>query len=395
MYSNEKTAILPNVYIVLPKGITLNGDISSLQSVVDDMLSTKPITETVTVSQLPNTNEDREVFLLIPSDGAYVTENKNIINNLEVPIKVTLDDSMKETSVNANDTTEAAENVLFLGTDNVDFDYSVTMYPEFDSNAVGIKSNLDTKVRGIVYNNIKRTVKFVNLTVLDTYKLIDEGNSIAENITKSGMSNTSYSRDGLITTAENWNIDPTIYDLSTLSIDDGNLTGNTTFTTKAIFTNTPSIPVEGENHTLTIKRFAKDVTVNYVDEDGKVIPTVSSQIISGNIGDSYDASTDKYKLTIDGYTLDESKLPTNAKGTLSEQAQTINYVYMKEKSQMNIDKSKPTNKPNSKVSVSSVHRVLPATGEDERMIMMNVILGLILLSMEIVFSVFHFKERSK
>ncbi|ELY8226745.1 MucBP domain-containing protein [Enterococcus faecalis] len=359
------------------------------------MLSTKPITETVTVSQLPNTNEDREVFLLIPSDGAYVTENKNIINNLEVPIKVTLDDSMKETSVNANDTTEAAENVLFLGTDNVDFDYSVTMYPEFDSNAVGIKSNLDTKVRGIVYNNIKRTVKFVNLTVLDTYKLIDEGNSIAENITKSGMSNTSYSRDGLITTAENWNIDPTIYDLSTLSIDDGNLTGNTTFTTKAIFTNTPSIPVEGENHTLTIKRFAKDVTVNYVDEDGKVIPTVSSQIISGNIGDSYDASTDKYKLTIDGYTLDESKLPTNAKGTLSEQAQTINYVYMKEKSQMNIDKSKPTNKPNSKVSVSSVHRVLPATGEDERMIMMNVILGLILLSMEIVFSVFHFKERSK
>ena len=74
---------------------------------------------------------------------------------------------------------------------------------------------------------------------------------------------------------------------------------------------------------------AADVTVNYVDEDGKAIPSVSSQTISGNIGDSYDATTDAYKLTIEGYTLDESKLPTNAKGTLSDQAQTVTYVYTK------------------------------------------------------------------
>ncbi|WP_347981426.1 MucBP domain-containing protein, partial [Lactococcus petauri] len=74
---------------------------------------------------------------------------------------------------------------------------------------------------------------------------------------------------------------------------------------------------------------AADVTVNYVDEDGKAIPSVSSQTISGNIGDSYDASTDAYKLIIEGYTLDESKLPTNAKGTLSDQAQTVTYVYTK------------------------------------------------------------------
>lgn len=72
-----------------------------------------------------------------------------------------------------------------------------------------------------------------------------------------------------------------------------------------------------------------DVTINYVDEDGNAIPSASSQTISGNVGDSYDATTDVYKLTIDGYTLDESKLPTNAKGTLSDQAQTITYVYTK------------------------------------------------------------------
>ncbi|QNL92967.1 MucBP domain-containing protein [Lactococcus lactis] len=74
---------------------------------------------------------------------------------------------------------------------------------------------------------------------------------------------------------------------------------------------------------------ATDVTVNYVDEDGKAIPSVYPQTISGNVGDSYDATTDIYKLAIDGYTLDEGKLPTNAKGTLSGQAQTVTYVYTK------------------------------------------------------------------
>lgn len=72
---------------------------------------------------------------------------------------------------------------------------------------------------------------------------------------------------------------------------------------------------------------ASDVTVNYVDEDGKAISGISSQTISGNVGDSYDASTDKYKLAIDGYTLDATKLPTNATGTLSKDAQSVTYIY--------------------------------------------------------------------
>ncbi|WP_285013998.1 MucBP domain-containing protein, partial [Lactococcus garvieae] len=39
---------------------------------------------------------------------------------------------------------------------------------------------------------------------------------------------------------------------------------------------------------------AADVAVNYVDEDGNAIPSVSPQTISGNVGDSYDATTDVY-----------------------------------------------------------------------------------------------------
>ena len=74
---------------------------------------------------------------------------------------------------------------------------------------------------------------------------------------------------------------------------------------------------------------AADVTIEYVDLEGNEIHV--SQTISGNVGDSYDAyaSTDQYKLSIDGYTLDESQLPENLKGMFSETAQTVTYIYTK------------------------------------------------------------------
>ena len=72
---------------------------------------------------------------------------------------------------------------------------------------------------------------------------------------------------------------------------------------------------------------AADVTVEYVDTEGKEVHP--SQVISGNVGESYDASTEKYQLTIDGYTLDKSQLPENSKGTFSEKAQTVTYIYTK------------------------------------------------------------------
>lgn len=79
---------------------------------------------------------------------------------------------------------------------------------------------------------------------------------------------------------------------------------------------------------------AEDVTVRYVDSQGDEIRP--SQNISGNIGDDYDASTSAYKLIIDGYTLDESKLPENATGTFSDQPQEVVYVYEIEKNQSSI-----------------------------------------------------------
>ncbi|OQO71148.1 hypothetical protein BH747_03905 [Enterococcus villorum] len=70
-----------------------------------------------------------------------------------------------------------------------------------------------------------------------------------------------------------------------------------------------------------------EVTVNYVDSKGQAIH--SPQIINGNIGEAYDASTAKYQLTIEGYTLDTTKIPENITGNFSETSQTVNYVYTK------------------------------------------------------------------
>ncbi|MGM0252208.1 MucBP domain-containing protein [Enterococcus sp. AZ129] len=68
------------------------------------------------------------------------------------------------------------------------------------------------------------------------------------------------------------------------------------------------------------------VKVKYVFEDtGKEI--ASSKTIEGEVGESYDATTPEYKLNIDGYVLDESRLPDNAKGTFSKEAKEVVYYY--------------------------------------------------------------------
>ncbi|MCU85213.1 cell surface protein [Listeria monocytogenes] len=97
----------------------------------------------------------------------------------------------------------------------------------------------------------------------------------------------------------------------------GNATGNFTKTTQTVtykYTKT-AVP-------------AGDVTVQYVDQDGKEVH--APQIIHGDVGEAYDATTTAYKLPIEGYSLDTAKLPTNASGDFSSQAQTVTYVYTKE-----------------------------------------------------------------
>ncbi|MBC1570908.1 cell surface protein [Listeria sp. FSL L7-1426] len=72
---------------------------------------------------------------------------------------------------------------------------------------------------------------------------------------------------------------------------------------------------------------AGDLTINYVDEAGKTIH--ESQTVSGFVGDDYDVTTPEYKLAIDEYELDTSKLPADGIGTLDYSPLSVTYVYEK------------------------------------------------------------------
>ena len=90
----------------------------------------------------------------------------------------------------------------------------------------------------------------------------------------------------------------------------------------------------GDNGNVTLTYYKNDsppivklITVKYEDSSGKEIHP--SQNITGSYGESYDVSTDKYKLDLsdEGYVLDESQLPDNTKGIFTDQPQEIVYKY--------------------------------------------------------------------
>lgn len=140
--------------------------------------------------------------------------------------------------------------------------------------------------------------------------LDNQGQEIHETKTLSGTIGASYDAS---TDEYKLSIDGYTLDESQLPENSTDVFSETAQTITYIYTKNP-VP-------------AADITVEYVDTEGNDIHP--AQTISGNVGDSYDASTDQFKLSIDGYTLDESQLPENSKGMFSETAQTITYIYKK------------------------------------------------------------------
>ncbi|WP_164508108.1 MucBP domain-containing protein [Lapidilactobacillus wuchangensis] len=104
--------------------------------------------------------------------------------------------------------------------------------------------------------------------------------------------------------------------------------------------------------TYIYNEIAKPVTVKYVDQTGK--PILDSKEINGNVGDKYDAGTADYKLSKAGYDLDESKLPKNVTGQLTNAAQTVTYVYSQIAKPVNIKYVDQTGK--------EIKKVAPITG---------------------------------
>lgn len=135
------------------------------------------------------------------------------------------------------------------------------------------------------------------------------------------------------------------------------------------------------------------VLAKYVDTDGNKI---SEDIVkSGTVGEGY--STEKK--VIKGYTFKE--IQGKATGQFTDQSQTVTYVYTKDKNDTVKPEPKPENKPDSRDKndnqgiTSSTQHGLPATGENERMTMMSIILGLVLVALGAVVSIFRFKKVNK
>ena len=108
----------------------------------------------------------------------------------------------------------------------------------------------------------------------------------------------------------NWNTAP---DASGVTYTDGQNVFNLTDVANGVFTLYAQW-----------KRVNGTVITKYVDQDGKEIH--KSEVASGKIGSDYTTE----KLTIDGYTLDESKIPANATGKYSENDIVVTYVYKKD-----------------------------------------------------------------
>ena len=82
-----------------------------------------------------------------------------------------------------------------------------------------------------------------------------------------------------------------------------------------------------------------DVTVKYIDEEGNPISDVPNQVITGNIGDNYDATTPDYQISIPGYHLDQTNLPENITGQFTDSPQEVVYIYIKDKTVVNVHDS--------------------------------------------------------
>ena len=176
-----------------------------------------------------------------------------------------------------------------------------TKLPE---NGIGVFSET---AQTVTYIYIKNPMPAADITV----KYVDtEGNEIHDSQTISGSIGDSYdaSTHQYKVTIEGYTLNET-----QLPENSKGIFSETAETVAYIYIKNP-VP-------------AADVTVEYVDTEGKEIH--SSQAISGNVGDPYDASTEKYQLIIDGYTLDQSQLPENNKGVFGETAQTVTYIYTK------------------------------------------------------------------
>ena len=250
-------------------------------------------------------------------------------------------------------------------------------FKDVQGEMIGELSDLEQTVT-FVYIKDKSVLKAKDLTInyQDT-----EGRSIAESKTISGNVGDSYD----VSAAE--------YKLTIEGYTFKEVQGKAIGTLSVV---DQTVTLVYSKDTTSIK--AKDLTVNYQDENGKTL--AESKTISGNIGDKYDISGTEFKLTIEGYTFKE--VQGELKGILSDINQTTTFVYSKDiVKDLNkpVDKGNSSNKTNTstnnntntkKALPSSEQKILPRTGQATNQ--WSTILGLVLVALTIF--IWFFKNKS-
>ncbi|WP_350356842.1 MucBP domain-containing protein (plasmid) [Lactococcus lactis] len=275
-------------------------------------------------------------------------------------------------SGNVGEAYDASTDAYKLAIDGYTLD--TTKLPD---NATG---TLSDTAQTVTYVYTKNPVKAADVTV----KYLDaDGNEIHKAQTISGNVGEAYDAS---TDAYKLAIDG--YTLDTTKLPD-NATGTLSEAAQTITYVYTKNPVK-----------AADVTVKYLDAEGNEIH--KAQTISGNVGEAYDASTDTYKLDIDGYTLDTTKLPDNATGTLSDTAQTVTYVYEKTVTPAPPVKPdsptipnrpiKPSPSSNTIPDVTAVTSSLPQTGDNQVISILMIFFGALLLSFSTILAFFKIKK---
>ena len=178
-------------------------------------------------------------------------------------------------------------------------------------------------------------------------KYVDEnGKEIADSVEQSGRVGDSYTTQAIVK-------DGYILDETKLPTNiKGKFTRDTitvTYVYKKKDSGKPTDPVV----VVPIERGR--VITQYIDEDGKAITNPMEQ--SGRVGDSYVTSA----ITLDGYILDETKLPTNAKGNFINGVVTVTYVYKKKDSD---NPAKESTKPEAATPVKTSTVVTKYVDED-------------------------------
>lgn len=174
LYSSEETQYLESIYIVIPKGLTVDGGIDAMQKSLDRYIQTKPINPatgpiihngTLSIRQLKDTvTTGREVYQIVPSTGAYVVKREYPENSLmTIPIRVAGKDSnLTQILLNAETKDDMEQDILFMGAgdgQNVEYDGSISYYPLIATQKVGITEADDEYVCGIAAYGYEKIVK--------------------------------------------------------------------------------------------------------------------------------------------------------------------------------------------------------------------------------------------